>query len=165
MSDQVFIGSNIRSVRAEKRMTQRELAEKAEISTSQLSAYENGKQMPGLVTLGKIAVAMETSIDRLYFGAPSEAFLNETEDFGKTVVNCFLKLKELGAVTNVHHGTGSREGSATLSKCSYELSHLFDDYRNYGYRAKSQENGDVYLKQVNEAVANEINEREKRELY
>lgn len=81
------------------------------------------------------------------------------------MVNCFLKLKELGVVTNVHYGAGSREGSATLSKCSYELSHLFDDYRNFGYRAKYYENGDAYLKQVNEAVANEINEHVKLESY
>ncbi len=49
----------------------------------------------------EIATVLDTSIDRLYFGAPSEAFLNETEDFGETVVNCFKKLRNLGVVTSV----------------------------------------------------------------
>ena len=81
-------------------MTQRDVYEATDISTSQLSAYENGKQMIGLVSLAKIAKALDTSIDRLYFGKPSEAFLNETEDFGETVVNCFKKHETIHIYNN-----------------------------------------------------------------
>ena len=50
--------------RSEKGMTQHDVYETTGISTSQLSSYENDKQMIGLVTLAKIAVALDTSIDR-----------------------------------------------------------------------------------------------------
>ncbi|MGI6032982.1 MAG: helix-turn-helix domain-containing protein [Coriobacteriales bacterium] len=117
MSNAEVIGHNIRAVRAEKGLTQREVSEMAEISTSQLSAYENGKQMIGLISIAKIARALDTSIDRLYFGKPSEAFLNESEDFGETVVNCFRKLYELGITTDVR--VCFEPGEADVAKCAF----------------------------------------------
>lgn len=81
MPTAISIGTNIKKVRKEKGLTQRKVAENAGISISQLSSYENGKQMPGLPTLANLATALDTSLDQLYFGAPSEAFLNVTEDF------------------------------------------------------------------------------------
>lgn len=150
------IGRNIQSVRKKVGMTQRVVAEAAKISISQLSSYENGKQMPGLVTLGKLAVAMNTSLDRLYFGSPSEAFLNETEDFGETVVNCFIKLRELGVVSDVRSGM-SGEGSASLPLCSYELSRLFSELQGYEYHKNYYPDGDAYVAQIRTSVANEIN--------
>lgn len=163
MPNALSIGRNIQSVRKEMGMTQRVVAEAAGISISQLSSYENGKQMPGLVTLGKLAVAMNSSLDRLYFGSPSEAFLNETEDFGETVVNCFIKLKELGVVKVIHSGMGG-EGSASLPHCSYELSRLFRELQDYEYRRDYYPDGDAYVAQIRTSVANEINVRRSRGL-
>lgn len=140
-------------------MTQRDVYEATGISTSQLSSYENGKQMVGLVTLAKIAIALDTSIDRLYFGAPSEAFLNETEDFGKTVVNCFKKLREIGVVTNVNQGAMSLEGSARLKTCGYELTRMFSALRDFEHRKEYYPDEQVFLDQLYASVANEINKR------
>ncbi len=161
MPNALSIGRNIQSVRKEAGMTQRVVAEAAGISISQLSSYENGKQMPGLVTLGKLAVAMNSSLDRLYFGSPSEAFLNETEDFGETVVNCFIKLKELGVVKDVRSGTNG-EGSASPPRCSYELSRLFSELRGYEWHKDYYPDGDAYVAQIRRSVANEINARRER---
>lgn len=130
MSTASAIGRNIKNVRTERGMTQRDVYEATGISASQLSSYENGKQMIGLPTLAKIAVALNTSIDRLYFGAPSEAFLNESEDFGETVVNCFKKLRELGVVRSVSHSMTGGSASASIEKCGYELAACFPRLEN-----------------------------------
>ena len=162
MSDAVMIGRNIQTVRKEKGMTQRDVYEATDISTSQLSAYENGKQMIGLVSLAKIAKALDTSIDRLYFGKPSEAFLNETEDFGETVVNCLKKLKDLGVVSDVKHTTASCSGSAHLITCAYELERMFQTLKEFEFHKEFYPNEKAFLDQLYQSVANEINKRSKR---
>lgn len=159
MNEAVAIGRNIKSVRSERNMTQRSLSGKTGISISQLSAYENGKQMPGLPTLAKISTALATSLDRLYFGASSEAFLNRSDDFGETVVNCFLKLREIGVVRDVRHSMSGSEGSATMPKCSYEISRLFKELGDYEFRKDYYPDGNAYIEQICASVANEINGR------
>jgi len=160
MSTPNAIGRNIKNVRAERGMTQHDVYKATGISTSQLSSYENGKQMIGLLTLAKIAVALGTSIDRLYFGAPSEAFLNETEDFGETVVNCFKKLHELGVVSDVNHSIGSGSNSARIDKCGYELDRMFSTLREFEHHKDYYPDAALYLEQLYQATANEINTRE-----
>ncbi len=162
MSTANAIGRNIKSVRTERGMTQHDVYKATGISTSQLSSYENGKQMIGLPTLAKIAVALDTSIDRLYFGAPSEAFLNETEDFGETVVNCFKKLYELGVVSNVSHSMGSGNNSARIDKCGYELARMFSTLREFSFHKDYYPDEDAFLDQLYKSVSNEINKREER---
>jgi len=159
MSSKEFIGRNLKIVRSERGLTQREVAESTHISISQLSAYENGKQMPGLITLANLAITLGTSIDRLYFGNASEAFLNETTDLGMTVVNCFLKLRELGVVNRIGYSTGSGGGTATLLTCSYELYRMFSALDEYEHRKDYYPDGDAYLSQIYRATANEINGR------
>jgi len=159
MSTAHAIGRNIRVVRSERGMTQHDVYEATGISTSQLSSYENGKQMIGLVTLAKIAVALDTSIDRLYFGTPSEAFLNEKEDFGETVVNCFKKLHELGVVSDVRHAMGTGADSAIVNKCGYELARLFSALREFSYRKDYYPDAEAFLEQLYKSASNEINER------
>lgn len=153
------IGRNIKIVRTERGMTQHDVYKATGISTSQLSSYENGRQMIGLSTLAKIAVALDTSIDRLYFGTPSEAFLNETEDFGETVVNCFKKLHELGVVSNVK--VCMEPGSADISKCAFELKRMFSMLEEFESKRQFNPNEDGYLDQLYKSIANEINSRYK----
>lgn len=162
MSTALAIGRNIKMVRSEKGMTQHDVYKATGISTSQLSSYENGKQMIGLVTLAKIAVALGTSIDRLYFGTPSEALLNETEDFGETVVNCFKKLYELGVISNVRYSMGTGIDSAVVDKCAYELARMFSALHDFSYRKNYYPDADAFLDQLYKSVSNEINERNKR---
>ena len=162
MTEHIDISRNIKQARIEKGMTQREVSRKADISISQLSAYENGKQVPGLTTLAKLATALGTSLDRLYFGRPSEAFLNETADFGETVVNCFLRLRELGVVSDVQYSEGGGGGTVYLVSCGYELNRMFSQIREYEYRKAFYPDGDSYLEQIYKSVANEINTRNSR---
>lgn len=156
MVDAISVGKNIKNARKEKGLTQREVSIRTEISITQLSSYENGKQMPGLPTLANLATALETSLDQLYFGAPSEAFLNISEDYGETIVNCFLKLRELEVIDDVAAGYGS--GTASVKKCGFQINKLFEELREFDRRKRFFTDGDFYVEQVKQSVANEINE-------
>ena len=54
------IGENIRRIRKDKKLTQKELGEKLEgISQQQIGQWENGIKIPKLETIQKIATALE----------------------------------------------------------------------------------------------------------
>ena len=59
------IGNNIKKIRCQLRMTQKELSEKCSISESAIRYYENNKRNPKIETLAKIAKALNVNIDTL----------------------------------------------------------------------------------------------------
>ena len=63
----MLIGSKIRKLRLEKGITQIELAKKAGISNTYLSDIENERTNPSLKTLFKIAKALETNFDTIFY--------------------------------------------------------------------------------------------------
>ena len=88
--------------------------------------------------------------------------MNETEDFGETVVNCFKKLYELGVVSNVSHSMGSGNNSARIDKCGYELARMFSTLREFSFHKDYYPDEDAFLDQLYKSVSNEINKREER---
>ena len=61
------IGENIRRIRKDKKLTQKELGEKLEgISQQQIGQWENGIKIPKLETIQKIATALEIHIGRAH---------------------------------------------------------------------------------------------------
>ena len=56
---------NIRSLRKELNLTQREVADKANISFRTIQNYENGLTPPSIKTIEKIALALGVSVERL----------------------------------------------------------------------------------------------------
>lgn len=56
---------NIRSLRKELKLTQKELADKANISFRTIQNYENGLTPPSIKTIEKIALALGVSVERL----------------------------------------------------------------------------------------------------
>ena len=64
------IGAQIRSLREERHLEAKELAEFADIDASNLSRIEKGKFSPGLDILCKIAAAMDCSVEIVPLGAP-----------------------------------------------------------------------------------------------
>jgi transcriptional regulator with XRE-family HTH domain len=63
------VGKKIRTLRTSRfgpKMTQEELADKAEISVSFLSMIERGERAPHLETLAKLAVALQVPITELF---------------------------------------------------------------------------------------------------
>jgi transcriptional regulator with XRE-family HTH domain len=57
--------NRIKEVRIGKRMTQKELSEKSNISERQIIRVENEKQNPSGITLVNIAAALETTVTYL----------------------------------------------------------------------------------------------------
>ncbi len=62
MQNKNVIGENIKRVREEKGMTQKELAEKCNLATITIRQYESGKREPKTRTLHKIAKALDVYI-------------------------------------------------------------------------------------------------------
>lgn len=63
--DKSVLGQRIREARKSKKMTQEELAEKAEIGTVYLGEIERGKKMPSLKSLCKLIETLDVSADYL----------------------------------------------------------------------------------------------------
>lgn len=62
------LGARIKSLRLERELQQRQLAEKAEMTPSMVSQIESGRLTPSLHTLGKIAAALGVPIATLFDG-------------------------------------------------------------------------------------------------
>lgn len=68
------IGTNIRKLRATKKLSQEELAFRAEIDRSYLSEIENGHKNLSVAILEQIAIGLKVKITDLFAG-----YNNETE--------------------------------------------------------------------------------------
>lgn len=58
----------IKEIRKEKGLTQKQLAEKAELSIATIQGYEQGKYKPKIGTLQKIAIALDIPVTYLCVG-------------------------------------------------------------------------------------------------
>ena len=68
------LGSALRLLREAAGLTQAELAQKAGMGKSQLSKYENGKELPKLETLERLLEVLDTEpADLVLYRAPLEA--------------------------------------------------------------------------------------------
>lgn len=76
------LGSRIRKLRQQKKVSQEELGFKASISAAHLGQIERGLKKPTVETLGRIASALDISISELFnFEAPTpEPPSSETMD-------------------------------------------------------------------------------------
>jgi transcriptional regulator with XRE-family HTH domain len=65
------LGARIKSLRLERELQQRQLAEKADLAPSMVSQIESGRLTPSLNTLRKIADALGVTIATLFDGQPA----------------------------------------------------------------------------------------------
>src|SRR3989442_6780110 len=65
------LGERIKSLRLERDLQQRQLAEKADLTPSMVSQIESGRLTPSLHTLGRIAAALGVPIATLFEGQPA----------------------------------------------------------------------------------------------
>ena len=74
---EIVLGSNIRRIRTEKNMSQKELAAKLDCSVKHLSAIENGRACPSLLFVEKASSILKVSFSSLFYsedelyGSPS----------------------------------------------------------------------------------------------
>jgi len=168
MNTEHLIGKRIKKTREDKGMTQARLAAATQISITQLSGYENGKT-PSLTNLAKISQALETTIDSLYFGDESEAFINEASDVGHVVVNCLTELYRLGVIgiyldidpKRLRYETDEIPPFPVLSieKYPHAIERLLANYGEISEHIKTYEDPSGFIKQVKESIAKEISLR------
>jgi len=161
------IGENIREVRKTLGYSQDQLAKKCDFSNTTLSAYERSKKIPNVVTLGKIAQALNTSIDRLYFGDDSKAFINRSPDEGWKIVNCIYELWNLGVLVyyesplkhDVHleEFRNFQDIFLRFSRFEWSIRRLLKSLNEYREKIKTYDDPEQCLQIIMSSVANEIN--------
>lgn len=73
------LGLNIKSIRSDLGFSQAELARMTKITPAAICMIEQGNRNPNILTLSKIALSLQASLDRLVFGDGQK-----TRDFRKT---------------------------------------------------------------------------------
>ena len=166
------IGNNIRIVRNEKGLSQEKLAQMCGFSNTTLSAYENSKKFPNLDTTATIARELDVSIERLYYGDESNAFIEVAPNYGRKVVNAiyFLwKSQVIGYYENyvsggvemavLNDGMHHRQPVGLMlvltrhADCVRRLIAYLNDFKK---NESTYDNPQVYLEMLLSSVAKEI---------
>ena len=82
----------LRSLRADRALSQRDLAERIHTRAPQISRYESGSHLPNLETLASIAEVLRVDVDYLLFGRTDGA---PTDDTGIKDVRLLERVREL----------------------------------------------------------------------
>lgn len=163
------IGGNIKEVRLGLGYSQEKLANMCEISNSTLSAYENSKKIPNLITIAKIAKALGVSIERLYYGDENISFVNSVPDEGRKIVNCVYVLWDLGVIHYFENfmspgmsmgypGEGERNGFfLDIARHPMSIRRLINSLNEYRSRENTYAEPEKYLEILLSSVATEIN--------
>ena len=163
------IGGNIKEVRLGLGYSQEKLANMCEISNSTLSAYENSKKIPNLITIAKIAKALGVSIERLYYGDENISFVNSVPDEGRKIVNCVYVLWDLGVIHYFENfmspgmsmgypGEGERNGFfLDIARHPMSIRRLINSLNEYRCRENTYAEPEKYLEILLSSVATEIN--------
>lgn len=75
--DNIKTGNFIKELRTEKNLTQKELAEKINVSTAAVSKWENGKGFPDISMLEPLSLALDTSVGEIIKGEKDTVTENE----------------------------------------------------------------------------------------
>jgi transcriptional regulator with XRE-family HTH domain len=102
-----LIGEKLRAVRQERKMSLRDLADKAEVSASMLSQIETGKVFPSVRSLYSIANALEVSVDY---------FFPEQNDNRVTIPGNGSQMNEQAALTASEMRDARVNGATALEK-------------------------------------------------
>jgi putative transcriptional regulator len=62
----INVENKIRQLRKEKKLSQEEVAKKCEVTRQTINAIENNKYDPTLMLAFKLAVALDTTVDKLF---------------------------------------------------------------------------------------------------
>ena len=73
MVDFKSLGHNLRKIRVDAALSQEEMAERCSCCGSYIGKIENGKALPSLEMIVKIANVLDTTVDVLLMGVPQKA--------------------------------------------------------------------------------------------
>lgn len=164
-----LIGKNIKEVRQSRGLSQEVLSDMCGFSNTTLSAYENGRKIPSLTTIAKIAKELNVSIERLYYGDENNAFIIAAPDEGKKIVNSIYYLWSAGVIAyyeNYINGMdpydyGQSKGPKGvyiyLQKFSSQIKRLILSLNEFESKKDTYPDQDKYLELLLSSVATEIN--------
>jgi len=184
MNNEPLIGNNIRRARKAKEWSQAQLSRATGISTSALSAYENDKKRPGLDTLALIATSLGVSLDQLYFGESDSSFIASATNRGRLIVNCIYELWKQRVLSesslyrddaDALHALGIHwSGNLPYEVDAYlrcprivrrngQIVRLLESLADFEKNKSSYPRPELYLEQILESAANNINDEITRE--
>lgn len=154
-----LIGQRIKDCRNKKGISQQDLSIKTGIQNTTISAFENGKRIPGLQNIASIAQALGVTIDDLYFGDSSVSFIENAPNKGAKIVNCIYELVKEKVVLTDEIMTGYQLSAdhVFLGNYSLQILNLVKTLREFFSRRDTYSDPDAFIKQYLESVANEIN--------
>jgi predicted phage transcriptional regulator len=136
------IGENIKTIRTSKGLTQRDLATKLNITQQSIAQYENGKRIPKLSTVRKIANALNVSLNEIITDNWNAFTTNEiSKDFAqpshKDITNAIKS-----AFKQVEKNSPVLLNGQELSETSIELiriaiKHAFEEVENKSIQEQS----------------------------
>lgn len=152
-----LIGKNIRIARKNKGWSQTDLSRACGINNTTISAYENGKKLPGLITLASMAQALSVSIDELYYGNANETFLTSAGDDARKIVNSFVMLCDL-QVIEVTKRSAYGGLSCFISLYPDAIERLIKALADYKENAITYSDPDLFLEQIKTSAVAMINQ-------
>ena len=100
------LGARVKTLRKEKKITQKQLAEKMQVSQTAIALWESGQRGISLETLEKIAECMDLSSEDLLFGTPDSGisrnssgnfdFLDRLTAYQTALLNVLDRLNDAG---------------------------------------------------------------------
>ena len=164
------LGQRIRAIREKANLTQHDIYEKTKISTTQISAYENGKKNIGLQTIAKIAKALNVTIDFIYYGSPETRPISSATNKGELIVNCISALFDQCVVRPLVHQKENEYvnmGDETYYKIGFEkyvyiLDDLVSKLEDFEMNKKNYPDPDSFRGQLLASAAKQINDFDKQ---
>lgn len=152
-----LVGERIRAARKAKNYTQSKLQELTGIQVSSISEFENGRSLPNIESIAKIAEKLEVSIDNLWFGDKSVSFVENAPNYGTMIVNAYSVLKDNRVVKSIEDG---KNGVAYVSITRHReaLNRLNSALDEFNANIKTYSDPSAFLSQLKESVARNIND-------
>ncbi len=152
------IGKRIRAIREELQLSQKALGKATGIKGSMISDFERGVREPSTANLAKIAHALYSTMDELYFGDESNIML-QTTNYGMKIVNCFTELMLDEAIGEVDEDVSSNSGPyyIPLWNDGWAVKRLLDHIHEFKRNRNTYPDPEIFLDQIKQSVANEIN--------
>ena len=125
-----------------------------------ISNFENGKREPNLANIAKIAHALDTTIDKLYFGDESCSFIEMAPNLGMKLANCICALKEegvLGGIVKDEYGGGKT--FIRLHNYTWEVTRLIKSLDDFNMSKETYSDPDLYIEQLKDSFANSVNRK------
>ena len=158
-----LIGKRIKDIRTSKGLSQEELHKKTGIQNTVISAFEHGKRTPNLQSLAKIAHALGVTIDELYFGDESIAFIEKAPNKGAKIANCIYELMKENVITTIYRDERTKITNIDVNKYQYPIKCLIDNLKDFFQRYDTYSDPENFSNQIKESVATEINKIDKED--